>query len=54
MTREAPLFTADTRDLVRQMEADLGTRLDWAAVSHWNTDNPHVHLIVRGVDQAGR
>ncbi|WP_215748081.1 relaxase/mobilization nuclease domain-containing protein [Gluconobacter cerevisiae] len=42
-----------TRDLVTQMEADLGTRLDWAAVSHWNTDNPHVHLIVRGVDQAG-
>lgn len=42
-----------TRDLVRQMEADLGTHLDWAAVSHWNTDNPHVHLIVRGVDQTG-
>nr|WP_082881816.1 DUF3363 domain-containing protein [Acetobacter malorum] len=42
-----------TRDLVQQMEADLGTRLDWAALSHWNTDNPHVHLIVRGVDQAG-
>ncbi|MFT8797205.1 relaxase/mobilization nuclease domain-containing protein [Zymomonas mobilis] len=42
-----------TCDLVQQMEADLGTRLDWAAVSHWNTDNPHVHLIVRGVDQAG-
>ncbi|MGY8605101.1 relaxase/mobilization nuclease domain-containing protein [Gluconobacter cerinus] len=42
-----------TRDLVQQMEADLGTRLGWAAVSHWNTDNPHVHLIVRGVDQAG-
>jgi len=42
-----------TRDLVQQMEADLGTRLDWVAMSHWNTDNPHVHLIVRGVDQAG-
>ncbi|MBS0989211.1 DUF3363 domain-containing protein [Acetobacter okinawensis] len=42
-----------TRDLVQQMETDLGTRLDWAAVSHWNTDNPHVHLLVRGVDQAG-
>lgn len=42
-----------TRDLVTQMEVDLGTRLDWAAVSHWNTDNPHVHLIVRGVTQDG-
>ncbi|MHB8886157.1 MAG: relaxase/mobilization nuclease domain-containing protein [Methylovirgula sp.] len=45
---------AFTRDLARQMEADLGTRLDWVAVDHWNTDNPHVHLLVRGVDQDGQ
>jgi type IV secretory pathway VirD2 relaxase len=44
---------AFTRDLVRQMETDLGARLDWVAVDHWNTDNPHVHLLVRGVDDAG-
>jgi hypothetical protein len=44
---------AFTRDLAKQMEADLGTRLDWVAVDHWNTDNPHVHLLVRGVDQEG-
>ena len=44
---------AFTRDLARQMEADMGTRLDWVAVDHWNTDNPHVHLLVRGVDEAG-
>ncbi|TKW65089.1 MAG: DUF3363 domain-containing protein [Paracoccus denitrificans] len=42
-----------TRDLVRQMEADLGTKLDWVAVDHWNTDNPHVHLLVRGADDQG-
>lgn len=42
-----------TRDLVRQMEADFGTRLEWIAVDHWNTDNPHVHLLVRGVDDQG-
>jgi type IV secretory pathway VirD2 relaxase len=42
-----------TRDLARQMEFDLGTRLDWVAVDHWNTDNPHVHLLVRGVDETG-
>ena len=42
-----------TRDLARQMESDLGTKLDWVGVDHWNTDNPHVHLIVRGVDQTG-
>ncbi|MBB4150678.1 MULTISPECIES: relaxase/mobilization nuclease domain-containing protein [Alphaproteobacteria] len=44
---------AFTRDLAQQMEADLGTRLDWVAVDHWNTDNPHVHLLVRGVDETG-
>jgi type IV secretory pathway VirD2 relaxase len=42
-----------TRDLVRQMESDLGTRLEWVAVDHWNTDNPHVHLLVRGVTEQG-
>lgn len=44
---------AFTRELARQMQADLGTRLDWVAVDHWNTDNPHVHLLVRGVDDTG-
>jgi type IV secretory pathway VirD2 relaxase len=39
---------AYTRDLVQQMEKDLGTGLEWVAVDHWNTDNPHVHLLVRG------
>ena len=29
-----------TRHLMQRMEADLGTRLDWVAVDHWNTDNP--------------
>jgi type IV secretory pathway VirD2 relaxase len=42
-----------TRDLVGQMEKDLGTKLDWAAVDHWNTEHPHVHLIVRGVRDDG-
>src|SRR3569623_27692 len=44
---------AFTGDLARQMEIDLGTRLDWVAVDHWNTDNPHVHLLVRGIDGQG-
>jgi len=41
------------RDLVGQMEKDLATRLDWVAVDHWNTEHPHVHLIVRGVREDG-
>lgn len=43
-----------TRHLMGRMEADLGTRLEWVAVDHWNTDNPHTHLIVRGRDDTGR
>src|SRR2546427_10607222 len=35
------------RALVRQMEHDLGTRLEWVAIDHHNTDNPHVHLLIR-------
>lgn len=42
-----------TRELMTQAEQDLGTKLDWVAVSHWNTDNPHIHIIVRGKDQDG-
>ena len=42
-----------TNDLVGQMEKDLGTELDWVAVDHWNTEHPHVHLIVRGVRDDG-
>jgi type IV secretory pathway VirD2 relaxase len=45
---------AHTRALVSQMERDLGTPLEWAAIDHHNTDNPHVHLLVRGRDAAGR
>ncbi|MDR2012527.1 MAG: relaxase/mobilization nuclease and DUF3363 domain-containing protein [Rhodanobacter sp.] len=43
-----------TRHLVGRIEADLGTRLEWVAVDHWNTDNPHTHLIVRGRDDIGK
>ncbi|MEH2609622.1 relaxase/mobilization nuclease RlxS [Bradyrhizobium sp. AZCC 1693] len=42
------------RDLMRQMESDLGTRLDWAAVDHFNTGHPHSHIVVRGKDDQGK
>ena len=43
-----------TRDLMRQMENDLGTKLDWVAVDHHNTGHPHTHVVVRGVLDDGR
>jgi type IV secretory pathway VirD2 relaxase len=39
---------AFTRELMLDVERDLGTKLDWVAVDHWNTDNPHVHILIRG------
>ena len=39
---------AFTRELMADAERDLGTKLDWVAVDHWNTDNPHVHVLIRG------
>ncbi len=43
-----------TRDLMRQMEQDIGTQLDWIAVDHHNTGHPHTHILVRGVLDDGR
>jgi type IV secretory pathway VirD2 relaxase len=43
-----------TRDLMKQVERDLDTRLDWIAVDHHNTGHPHTHVIVRGVLEDGR
>ena len=42
------------RELMSQMEKDLGTKLDWVGVDHWNTDNPHIHIIVRGRTDDGQ
>ncbi|MFT3778322.1 MAG: relaxase/mobilization nuclease and DUF3363 domain-containing protein [Ottowia sp.] len=42
-----------TRHLMTRMEGDLGSSLDWVAVDHWNTDNPHTHIVLRGRDQTG-
>ena len=45
---------AFTRELMADAERDLDTRLDWIAVDHWNTDNPHLHVLVRGRADDGR
>jgi len=42
------------RDLMQRMERDLDTRLEWVAASHFNTDNPHVHIALRGVLEDGK
>ena len=47
-------LTQLTRDLMKRMTRDLDTRLEWVAVAHFNTDNPHVHIALRGVRENGK
>jgi type IV secretory pathway VirD2 relaxase len=42
------------RQLMTQAEKDLGTKLDWVAVDHFNTGHPHSHILVRGKDDRGQ
>lgn len=42
------------RRLMGQMGEDLGTKLDWVAVDHFNTGHPHSHIMLRGVDERGQ
>ena len=51
---EYPDLKPYVRRLMTQMEADLGTRLDWVAVDHFNTAHPHTHIMLRGVDDTGQ
>lgn len=51
---EYPDLKPFTRRLMAQMESDLGTRLDWVAVDHFNTAHPHTHIMLRGIDDTGQ
>lgn len=37
-----------TGQLMQRVQTDLETQLDWVAVDHWDTDNPHTHIVLRG------
>lgn len=43
-----------TRNFMAEMERDLGTRLDWVAANHYDTANPHSHVVLRGVKDDGK
>src|SRR5712691_2623419 len=42
-------LTCLTRDLMKHVEQDVSIPLEWVAVSHFNTEHPHVHIALRGV-----
>lgn len=50
---EYPDLKPYVRRLMTQVEQDLGTKLDWVAVDHFNTERPHTHIVLRGVDDRG-
>ena len=51
--RNAPDLNLEdyAKSVLKSFETDLGTKLNWFGVAHYNTDNPHIHIVVRGVDE---
>ena len=47
-------MSAFTKDLMRDMERDLGTKLDWVAADHYDTGQPHTHIVIRGKREDGK
>jgi type IV secretory pathway VirD2 relaxase len=47
-------LTAYVRRFMARVERDLDRKLEWLAVNHFDTDHPHAHLVIRGVDRSGR
>jgi hypothetical protein len=43
-----------TKDFVDQIEKDTGQKYRWAAAVHYDTDNIHSHIIIRGTDYDGK
>ena len=40
-----------TRELMTRVGRDLGeSHLEWIAVAHYNTEHPHLHIALRGID----
>jgi type IV secretory pathway VirD2 relaxase len=42
-----------TMDLMKTIEQDLGTKIDWVAAVHYDTNDPHVHMVINGKDKSG-
>lgn len=39
-----------TRSFMNRLEKVVGQPLEWGAIDHHNTDNPHVHVLIRGAN----
>lgn len=41
------------RELEATMEGDLGIRLEWVGIAHFDTAHPHLHMVIRGRSEEG-
>lgn len=37
------------REMMKNLEREKGMKLDWIAATHMKANNPHVHVIIKGV-----
>lgn len=42
-----------TREFIQVIEKDLKTKLEWVAGNHYDTNDPHVHVLIKGKDEDG-
>ena len=42
------------QEFIGGLEKDLGTKLEWLGAAHYNTENPHIHLLIRGKTDRGQ
>src|SRR6202142_58424 len=47
-------LTVYVRRLMGTLERDIGRKVEWAAVNHFDSSHPHAQIVVRGVDRDGR
>jgi hypothetical protein len=53
---ESPAVNCEalTKTLVKRLESITGYRFSWMAAVHTDTNHPHAHLLINGVDRDGR
>jgi len=47
-------FRGYVRSYMERVEQDLGTQIEWVSAVHYDTDDVHAHVIMRGVDEKNR
>lgn len=43
-----------TDEFIKKLEEETGYKFTWIAANHYDTDNPHTHILINGTDKNGR